>query len=407
MTYQSTFNIKITTVIIFLLFFRVLSDFFKKIIMVDITKIGSLLLFSFLLFVISVNILKFPKLDIIKKFIFIISTGMVVGLINFTVYDLPIFNTLISTFRYTTPILIVILFYSYTNNQNYKRNIKLLTTLLIMCVTFLNMIILLTGNGFTEIQGAVRFEGIFSNPNVAGGYSNFVSIIAISLLFTNLLSKYMKIYLFFTIILLYVIIYKSGSLTSLLSNIIALSFLLLQYKKSMILLYIFIMGLAVYFLSDMLLPRLMMVIDVKNMSIGEGSSLLWRYLAWKEYISLIDLPHFFNGYGIGFQRTVFMDSNILNKNLFLAPGSHNDYLGVFMDFGIIGFLFFIGLLNFLYKQLRNNKVCRYFSSVLIAIAVSMFFDNYIDSFIIFVVASFYGVFLKIGHINEKPPEFNQ
>jgi O-antigen ligase len=99
------------------------------------------------------------------------------------------------------------------------------------------------------------------------------------------------------------------------------------------------------------------------------------------------------GLGVGTQRFILHPDypNSLWRK-FDAPGTHNDYLAMLIDFGILGLLLFFCGLFALYKVIRNaekrDSNLYYLRFYFITVLLIMLTENFIDQLIMFVFILF-------------------
>jgi O-antigen ligase len=152
---------------------------------------------------------------------------------------------------------------------------------------------------------------------------------------------------------------------------------------------------AIVLKFDSIMVRLSVIVNPKTLQLTEGSSLRWRWDAWAAYISLLgdNFLHWMFGLGVGSQRYILHPDypNSLWR-LFDSPGTHNDYLGALIDFGLMGLFFLLFSLAFFYDIIRRaeqrvNKLF-YLRYYLITVGFIMLTENFIDQLIMFVFIVF-------------------
>jgi len=203
----------------------------------------------------------------------------------------------------------------------------------------------------------------------------------------------------------YILLFYTGSMTMILSHLVFLFFVGVAnrwYKSKL-----FYFGAVIIIPSviaviiaqaDAILARLAILFDTDTFELHSGSSIVWRMEAWASYLSLLDTPlKWFFGLGIGTQRAVFLNGYPGSLTyIFEAPGTHNDYLGILVDFGLFGLsFFFIGvraLLRYLKSLERIDPTTRYLRYFLYSLLFAMLSENILDqlsmSLSILVLVSF-------------------
>ncbi len=123
-------------------------------------------------------------------------------------------------------------------------------------------------------------------------------------------------------------------------------------------------------------------------------------------MSLLNGIDWIFGLGLGIQRTIFSPSvkNSLTY-IFEAPGTHNDYLAILTDMGLIGLFFFVYLfiksLSTLRRLSKYSIGLRYMMYFYFTMVFVMFFDNYLDSLIMFLALSITATFIREAIINMR------
>nr|OED52097.1 hypothetical protein BEI47_09745 [Aliivibrio fischeri] len=173
-------------------------------------------------------------------------------------------------------------------------------------------------------------------------------------------------------------------------------------KSTKIIMISVISSLGVVFLyisSDLILERLSNVVfsDIDSLTLSEGSSVYWRFTAWSIYFSTMNFFDYIFGHGLGVSRFLLNpNSEVSVINKFSAPGTHNDYVQIIVDFGLVGLSLLIFFIKKLIKHLlflsSFNRISYIFISFIFSLMIYMLMDNVIDSrfffIIIFVLSSF-------------------
>lgn len=243
-----------------------------------------------------------------------------------------------------------------------------------------------------EIQGIDRVEFPFENPNTLG---NFFALLAWSAVILSLNLKRpvvdIKIEGQYLLIILAssILVYSSGSFNALfliaLLHIYIFRWIGLGTLKLIMLIPAIVVGSFFIYNSQFLLDRfyqVVLIIDPTDFFYG-GSSLAWRFRTWLDYLYFIDITSLFLGQGAGASRVWFESwapGYLINSSGDI-PGTHNDYLMLLFDFGVVGLLIFMFLIVKFVRYCVASKV----DGVLIALfglLVYMIFDNLLDSFIL-------------------------
>lgn len=258
----------------------------------------------------------------------------------------------------------------------------------------------LYSGGYKEFQGLMRLSKPFSNPNSLGFFS-FICMFSLILHYVvvgknKILSLCLFGFFFFILI-------KTGSMTSFIGLLafIASCLTFFFYKKSytrifLPIIILFSIAIVIYALFDILETRLVGVIDVESggISIPKTSSLYWRYMAWKTSLMFVDYKSILFGVGIGVTGYA-LEINTYFSNLYYfdAPGAHNDYVTIFVDFGILGLIILFFWLKKYVKLSRSKKFAdKIVFSMIVGFSLSMSTDNFLASsfgfLLIFIFSSF-------------------
>lgn len=192
---------------------------------------------------------------------------------------------------------------------------------------------------FEDIK--MRVYSTFENPNVYGEYLLFAVPIIFSLLWTEkgFIKKVILFGMFCITMLALVLTFSRGCW---LGIILALGLLLIIIDRRFI--WLGIIGLAAL---PFVLPE---TIINRFLSIGnlEDSSTSYRVYIWLGTIAMLK-DYWFSGIGLGY--TSFNKIYpIYSYNNIAAPHSHNLFLQLIVEYGIVGFIVFIGLMYNFYKE---------------------------------------------------------
>jgi O-Antigen ligase len=133
-----------------------------------------------------------------------------------------------------------------------------------------------------------------------------------------------------------------------------------------------------------------------------GSSLLQRLEFWKASKGII-LKHFIIGVGTGDLNEAF-DEYYSRTNSPLHQNnrwrSHNQYLSIFVAFGILGFVWFV--FSLFYPPIKERKLTDYFYFVFfLTILLSMFSEDTIETQAGVTLFAFFNSFLLFAHKKQK------
>ncbi|HFG2216598.1 TPA: O-antigen ligase family protein, partial [Vibrio cholerae] len=275
-----------------------------------------------------------------------------------------------------------------------------LYSFLVIPGTILVIVALITG-GYNEYQGQMRLSFPFSNPNSLALFSFLMIFISVLRLYTKKKAIFLVIILFYFYALI-----KSGGITSTLSALLFISLSAFMYfsglKKIIILLVVFtVISLFIYLTQEFILARLDGVVfeDINTLTFSEGSSFFWRIRAWEVYLSTMEQWDFIIGHGIGVSRFILEPSSYISRyNAFSAPGTHNDYVQVLVDFGFVGLfiLFFlcVNLFRKLYARTEESPKSNIILAFCISLLIYMTMDNVLDSRFFFVIILLLSVYCK-------------
>jgi len=364
-----------------------------------LTKIFTFILFSFVFLFLVVGLRKTNRLTLNNIYVILIYLGfsVVLGFYNFYKLGMSlggVFNILIRYLMQLMICLFVFRYIKYYKDLNILKNYLLIPAIFI--ITSISLLQIGT-DSYYNVQGIDRLIGPFHNPNVLAPFLVLFVFMIIYFAVNKQLNK--KYYM--VAALLIIILFASGSLTSIIGLLIffGLIFLKLKLYKNKIFYFTFpIVAIAtLIFLFnnwESIINRISIVFNPSTFELSEASSVGWRIDAWTYYLGLFENPfQFIFGFGLGFQRFVFLngfDGNL--SYLFKAPGTHNDYLGILVDFGVIGFLFFFYFMSLLFRLINKSTVDKLsraiVKSYVISVLVIMVMDNYLDGLITWVTLLF-------------------
>ena len=197
----------------------------------------------------------------------------------------------------------------------------------------------LDSNMFEDIK--MRVYATFENPNVYGEYLILTIPLIVSLFFTEkgFIKKLFLLGSFGITMLAMVLTFSRGCW---LGIILALGILLIMIDKRFI--WLGVLGIAV---MPFVLPETIMN---RFLSIGNlnDSSTSYRVYIWLGTLAMLK-DYWFSGIGLGI--TSFNKIYpIYSYNNVSAPHSHNLFLQIIVEYGMIGLIVFLGILYNFYKE---------------------------------------------------------
>jgi O-antigen ligase len=288
--------------------------------------------------------------------------------------------------RYLMEILVAVFFWNYVRSTRDLGKIRSIFFMPALLLIFLISYLQIATSSFEDVQGVERLIGPFGNPNVLAAFMHFF-IVATIVLYGR--ERGIK---FWTLLgAQYILLFYTGSMTMILSHLVFLFFIGManRWYKSKLFYYAAVVIIpsviaVIIAQADAILARLAVLFNTETFELHSGSSIVWRMEAWTSYLSLLDTPlKWLFGLGIGTQRAIFLNDYPGSlTHIFEAPGTHNDYLGILVDFGLIGLmLFFIGLralLRYLRSLEHIDPTTRYLRYFLYSLLFAMLSENLLD-----------------------------
>ncbi|HIF9143115.1 TPA: O-antigen ligase family protein [Photobacterium damselae] len=386
-------NVDKVSILIFLISIRLFSDIINIPILEPIITSILLLYVSYLLIENSV------KLSVINLILFLVLLfSLINGLLYTLQYEYSFLEPLRSLIRWMT---ILGLFFIPKCISIDKEKLFNKIFNIIIIPGFILIIFSIYIGGYKEYQGQLRLSEPFNNPNSLALFC-FISILILFIQFTFIKKNYLILISF---VYLYALL-KSGGITSTLSTIIFIfnaSLLFVERKNKILILTLIPILFCVmfYFSYDIIYSRLNNVVfsDINNLTFSEGSSVYWRFTAWSLYLSSMSSFDYFYGHGLGVSRFLLNPNSYISQyNKFSAPGTHNDYIQIIIDFGFIGLsLFFFFQYQFvmrLYKTSffeKDNKIIIAFS---LSLLLYMTMDNVLDTKFFFLIILIFSTYIN-------------
>ncbi len=200
----------------------------------------------------------------------------------------------------------------------------------------------LTGQAATTWQDSEMFENIsgriyatFGNPNVFGEYL----LITIPITFAALVkttNKNRKLMYFMSLALQLVCMILTYSRGCWIGIMLSMGLMLFMNGKKLLSVCILGIGLLPFIVPDAIIERLLSIGNTAD------SSTSYRVYIWQGTINMLK-DFWVTGIGIGEQafRSVYP---IYSLNTIIAPHSHNLYLHVICEMGIVGVIAFVGII---------------------------------------------------------------
>lgn len=182
-----------------------------------------------------------------------------------------------------------------------------------------------------------RIYSTFFNPNVFGFYINFIILLAIEKL--NIKKLNLELAIFLSGIICLILTFSRTAWISLVIALIVVSIFNRKYLK-----YALIISLAIFSFDTLLgIGR------IDPVKAAEDSSFLYRFEVWKTSFEIIK-DNLISGIGFGtlFKHVADYSSIVSSK----IEHSHNIYIQIFTETGIMGFSIFLIIL---FKVLKTFK----------------------------------------------------
>ena len=252
-------------------------------------------------------------------------------------------------------------------------------------------------SSYVEVQGVYRITGPFGNPNTLASFLHLFIVLT----FYYYGSNRSKLF-WFLIIAEYGLLFFTGSIGNILASLLFILLVAirqhwLRLKRFFLVFPVLLSALiaGIIYKWDSIVNRFSILINPQSFELTDGSSIKWRIEAWGHYIDLLGSSVFnwIFGLGIGVQRWMLHpDYSNSQAYIFEAPGSHNDYLGVLVDFGLVGLLLFIFSLAVFSRIIKKAEriddklyLLRFYFYTILFVMIS---ENYIDQLIAFIFIIF-------------------
>lgn len=289
----------------------------------------------------------------------------------------------------------IVLFYMIKYNFKERKDIRTLMLLSIISALFINLICLyqyITKTGLMKVYGVWRVTSTIGNPNSVGA---FIIILFFPIFLISLKEKKLKskIALLILDLLMLFGLFSSGSRNALLGLIIGIFILALIYNYKIM--YCSVILIVMFIFSSTFRQR---VIDIANISQDES-----RLVLWKTALYMIK-DHFWLGVGNGNFVTYY--DTYRKKHLELQYSnythfpSHNSYLKIESELGVLGGISFISMLvSALFYVIQTVKNCQdeliksFYTGFIASMAVFYFMNISDNFFFVPKVALFFWILL--------------
>ncbi len=326
---------------------------------------------------------------------FLISTGLAIH--TFASIDMPLNGIFVVLLRYLIEVVLAVFIINFVKDEKDLNTVFSFFFKPALFFFFLFSFLQIATSRYGDVQGTDRILGPFGSPTTLAGFLHL--FIALTFYYYDGNHTYRFWLLLF---IEYVILVYTGSVATLLANITFI--FLVSYRQRWIKLKAFysifplvasIAIVAIVVKMESILLRLSIIFNLKSFELTQGSSLKWRWDAWNAYLSLLDtsVVNWIFGLGVGSQRFILHPDypNSLWRK-FDAPGTHNDYLAILIDFGLLGLVLFIAGLSLLFRVIRTaekrDESLYFIRFYLITVLFVMVSENYIDQLVMFVFILF-------------------
>ena len=273
------------------------------------------------------------------------------------------------------------------NSKHYKKCLYLLI-LGLSIPTIISAVMVARGIGLDKVDywtGLARYQGIFVNPHNFGHTMAFLAMVIVlyyglhgtgrELLFVKIpLNK--KIMLFVIGIIALYCLYQSYVRTAWIGLVVfacSLTFFISRKKFAGLLFIAFVITALSIPLLKVVFHDVVEVAEGKRETerIGSGRPYIWKHNLTQ--FSQIGLDRQLAGVGIGNRVGIFREEHN-SDNIW---NSHNDFLEVMIQTGIVGFCLFCSIQYFFLRRILSlgNRERYFFTSIFIAVMVMNFFSN--------------------------------
>jgi O-antigen ligase len=326
------------------------------------------------------------------------------AIITFMSIGMPLNGILVVLLRFVIEIVLVVFVMNFITKEGDLQDLFNFVFKPALFVFVLVSLLQIVTSSLASIQGVDRIQGPFGSPTTLAGFLHL--FIALTFYYYEGRRGFMFWILLFV---QYVLLVYTGSIATVAANFLFLFLLGMKqgwlklkafYRIVPVILLIGVVGVVVKWESIM--TRLSVIVNLKNFKLSEGSSLKWRFDAWTNYIELLgsNAVKWLFGLGVGTQRFILHPEypNSLWRR-FDAPGTHNDYLAVLVDFGIVGLILFFSGIFLLFRVVKNaerdHPPIFYLRFYLVSVLLIMMTENYIDQLIMFTFLIFLTAIIRV------------
>jgi len=378
----------------------------------DLNRSISLVLLAFCLFGIvikrRIQVDTLLVLVICCLFVFFFFS-VLLAVYNFTKLGMPLTGIFVVLSRFLMELVLIVFVLNFIRG---KSDLDALFTYFFkpaIFVIFLVSYLQMFTKSYAEVQGVFRVTGPFGSPTTLAGFLHlFIAL-------TCYYWRHKSIYFWIVLGLQYLLLFFTGSIAAIAANLMFI-FLIAYRQKWYKVKYFYLMlpvvvgtfVTSVIYKWESIMLRIATLVNTQNYRLPEGSSIKWRFDAWGHYIDLLgdSLFNWVFGLGLGTQRWILHPEyeNSLS-HVFDAPGTHNDYLTVLIDFGIVGLIIFLFLTWIIHRSIRQAEVydskLYFLRFYFYTVYLLMLSENYIDQLIMFVFIVFLVAVIKVAAVRRQ------
>lgn len=381
----------------------------------DLNRTISLLLlvFCFLGIVVKRNI-QISRLlaQVISFLVVFFSLSVLLAVYNFTKLGMPLTGIFVVLSRFLMELVLVVFIFNFIRSMSDLDDLFTYffkpALFVIFAIAFLQIIT----KSYADVQGIFRVTGPFGSPTTLAGFLHL--FIAITFYYW----RNKGLYFWIVVGLQYLLLSFTGSIAAIGANIIFLMLIAIKqrwYKLKIFYAMLPIVLSTVIFAAiykwESIMLRAETLVNTQNFRLPEGSSLKWRFDAWGHYLDLLgdSLVNWIFGLGLGTQRWILHpDYKNSLSHVFDAPGTHNDYLTVLVDFGAVGLIVFAFISWVIYRSIREAEAydskLYFLKFYFYTTFVLMLSENYIDQLIMFVFIVFLTAVIKVASLRRQDIE---
>ena len=331
---------------------------------------------------------------------------------NFTKLGMPLTGIFVVLSRFIIELVLIIFVMNFIRSKSDLDDLFTYFFKPAIFVIFLIGFLQISTKSYAEVQGIFRVTGPFGSPTTLAGFLHL--FIALTIYYW----KHRSVNFWIVLGMQYLLLFFTGSIAAIAANLmflILIAYAQRWYKLKMFyfmlpVVVITVISSAIYKWESILL-RVSTLVNTRSFRMPEGSSIKWRFDAWGHYIDLLgnSLFNWIFGLGLGTQRWILHPEyeNSLYR-IFDAPGTHNDYLTVLIDFGIVGLIIFIFISWLVHRSIRQAEAydpklyfLRFYFYTTFLLMLS---ENYIDQLIMFVFMVFLAAVIKAASVRREEIE---